>query len=109
MWGNSMSVALVHFLFGATIALWFMTFEPDSYDNDGLWWAYVGGIYAMIPDLNKFIPRLDSVHSDPFLSNVFALHGLFDVADPNDSIYVAAIMVAVFGISVLLTRYHGLR
>ena len=104
-----MSVALAHFLFGATIALWAMTYEPDEHDNDGLWWAYVGGIWAMIPDLSHFLPILDPLHNNVVASSLFALHGLLDVADPKDSIYVAAIMVALFGISVLLTRHHDLR
>lgn len=86
-----------------------MTFEPDDHDNDGLLWAYVGGIWAMIPDLAHFLPMLDPLHDNVVASSLFALHGLLDVADPTNSIYVAAIMVALFGISVLLTRYHSLR
>jgi len=86
-----------------------MTFEPDEHDNDGLWWAYAGGIWAMIPDLSKFLPMLEPMHDEVFVSSLFALHGLLDVADPNDSIYVAAIMVALFGITIYLTRYHSIR
>lgn len=104
-----MSLALTHFLFGATVALWLMTFEADRYDNDGVWWVFLGGVWAMVPDLAHFWPAFDPIHENIVLSSVYALHGVFDVADPADSIYVALIMVALFGITVLLTRYHDLR
>jgi len=104
-----MSLALAHFLFGATVALWIMTYEPEEHDNDGVWWAYVGGVFAMGPDLSKFLPILEPLHDNIVMSSIFMLHGVLDVADPNDSIYVAFIMVALFGITVLLTRTHSLR
>lgn len=104
-----MSLALVHFLFGATIGLWFVTFQPDYIDTDTLSYAFAGGVWAMAPDLAHFAPALDPLHNHVLMASLFALHGFFDVADPNDSIYVAASMVALFGISVGLTRYHDLR
>lgn len=104
-----MSLALTHFLVGATIAVWAVTFESDNYDNDETWWMYVGGLFAMLPDVSKFLPILEPLHDNLIASSFFFLHGLLDVVDPTDSIYVAGSMVALFGISVLLTRWHGLR
>jgi hypothetical protein len=80
-----------------------MTYEPDHHDNDGLWWTFIGGLWGMGPDLSKFLPILEPLHDNLIASSLFALHGALDVADPHDSIYVAAIMVALFGITVLLT------
>ena len=104
-----MSIALTHFLVGATIFIWLTTFGRECDDHDGLVWALMGGIWAMIPDLAKFWPEFQPVHDQFIISSTFGLHGLLDVADPTDSLYVALLAIIVFGATVVLTNVHDLR
>ena len=101
-----MSIALAHFAAGAILALLLVAPFPGSEETDQAFYMYLGGIFGMLPDLSKFIPQLEPIHNDTVLSSIFALHGVLDMLDPNDSILVGAVMIGLLGAVILVTRNY---
>lgn len=101
-----MSIALAHFAAGSILALLAVSLLPGSEETDQAFYVYAGGLFGMIPDISKFVPQLQSLHNDTVLSSIFALHGVLDMLDPNDSLIVGAALFGLLGITLFVTRRY---
>lgn len=101
-----MSLGLTHFSMGATLSL--LIFRAidynskrvglDDYLRYDILIAFMGGLWAMIPD----IPALFGVFDELFgstICNLFFFHCWMDAIDPKDTIMNSVIM---FGILLLI-------
>ena len=79
-----MAPAIVHFLVGASLLLWFaapfvLRYETDR--NELLWLVPIGGIWGLLPDVHHISPiyraQLYAIHSSPIV-DLFALHYTLD-------------------------------
>jgi len=89
-----MSLAITHFMYGASVGLAVMLWIRPTADPRLP--ITVGGLWAMVPDIAKFIPGVSWLHDSPILASLFGLHYLFDLGDPNDSIWLALFAVGLF-------------
>lgn len=79
-----MAPAIVHFLVGASLFLWFaapfaLRYETDR--NEVLWLVPIGGIWGLLPDVHHIAPvyreQLYAIHNSPVV-DFFALHYTLD-------------------------------
>lgn len=84
-----MSLGITHFAVGATLGL-VLAEEPE---HESL--AMIGfGLLAMVPDLNKIWSGFDVVH-DSAWATLFVGHYTLDQLDPQDSVLVGVVALAV--------------
>lgn len=95
-----MSIAIAHFTLGASIACLYIILTKKHTNPSALLLVYLGGIFAMLPDLQLFLPFITEAHHSSILANIFFGHQLLDVIDPNDSYLFAAVFVGVLGLAV---------
>ncbi len=82
-------LAIVHFVIGTALGLLLLTQITDRVDNSTI--GVLSGIWALGPDMNKFIPELTFLH-DSVWSNVFWFHPIIDsleTAFPNAEAFMA--------------------
>ena len=110
-----MSMAIGHFAFGAgTVLAGYQLSRPEIRRKGPSKWlvAIVGGLWAMFPDLAKFVDGLEGFH-DSLWANVCFFHQILDRIDTYDSILGGAILVGymgVFIVSLLISDvWHHLR
>ncbi|MFC6823398.1 hypothetical protein [Halopelagius fulvigenes] len=103
-----MSLAITHFVVGATVTMLVVTFFlPRVRFPRTL--MVLGGLWAMIPDLNKIVPGLgfvDAVH-DSAWANVFWAHHFLDTVDPSDTTKAAVVALAAFFLVSLVAEGVG--
>lgn len=103
-----MSLAIGHFAAGVTTACLWLLVTGWYRKRDAPFVLFAGGIWAMLPDVWRFIdfiPR--SVHQSRSM-NLFAGHYYMDVSlDPTDSHAFSAAVVGVMCLTILLV--YGIR
>ncbi|RDI69615.1 hypothetical protein [Halopelagius longus] len=104
-----MSLAITHFVVGATATMLVVIFFlPRVRFPRTL--MVLGGLWAMIPDLNKVVPSelgfVDAVH-DSAWANVFWAHHFLDTVDPSDTTKAAVLALAVFFLVSLVAEGVG--
>lgn len=118
-----MSIAIVHFAFGAGMTTLLVTFlfadapSPVTVVTAGDWLErlptvpyprtviLLGGVWAVLPDVQRITPINRSWFFDlhkSYWADIFWFHRTIDVLDPNDSEMIAAVLVLFFiGVTVL--------
>ncbi|SFG70569.1 hypothetical protein SAMN04488063_2725 [Halopelagius inordinatus] len=104
-----MSLAITHFVVGASATVLVVTFFlPRIRFPRTL--MVLGGLWAMIPDLNKGVPAqfgfVDAIH-DSSWANVFWAHRFLDVTDPTDTTQAAVGALALFFVVSLVAEGVG--
>lgn len=102
-----MSLAITHFAFGAgmTVIVVTLLLPPVRYPRTLM---VLGGVWAMVPDLNKFVPvRLADVVHDGAWANLFWAHGFLDATDPADTTHAAVVALAFFFVASLVAEGAG--
>lgn len=105
-----MSLAIVHFAvgFGSTTLLW-TVLQKDNTDH--MLPVLLGGaIWAMMPDLHNVMPFLQEpyyqyLHDSP-IAYIFWLHRGFDIADPQDTLTVAALAMMYICVCVAIREIY---
>lgn len=104
-----MSLAITHFVVGATATMLVVTFFLPRVRFPRTLMVF-GGLWAMLPDLNKVVPSelgfVDAVH-DSAWANVFWAHHFLDSIDPSDTTKAAVIALAVFFVVSLVAEGVG--
>ena len=98
-------LALTHFAIGLTGGL-LIAPSISRLDNSSV--PILSGIWALGPDINKFIPQLDFLH-DSVWSNIFWFHPTFDSLEtsfPNIEAF-SALVLLLFTVILLEGRYHN--
>lgn len=105
-----MSLAISHFAFGAAVTtLGVAVVAPGSDARQTL--AVLGGGWAMVPDAQQLAPvardQFERLH-DSAWANAFWFHRTFDRLDPDESMFVGAVMVGLllFASVVAEWRHH---
>lgn len=106
-----MSLAIAHFAFGAAVTtLGVAVVAPGSRFRQTL--ALLGGGWAMVPDAQQVAPvareSFEQLH-DSAWANLFWFHRSFDRLDPDESMYFAAVMLALFGAATLVAEWRHYR
>lgn len=104
-----MSLAITHFVVGASATMLVVTFFlPRIRFPRTL--MVLGGLWAMLPDLNKVVPSefgfVDAVH-DSAWANVFWAHHFLDTVDPADTTKAAVGALAFFFVVSLVAEGVG--
>jgi hypothetical protein len=95
-----------HFAVGASAAFLVLNVLPPQVRRKVPDYGFVGivaGVWAMIPDLARFIPGLLAKHNSA-IANIFFLHPLIDRLDTRDSIWVSGGLIGVM-IVLMLTLW----
>lgn len=94
---RTMSLAITHFVFGASATMLVVTFFlPRMRFPRTL--MVLGGLWAMVPDVGKVVSAfgfVDAVH-DSTWANIFWAHHFLDVIDPADTTKAAVGALAFF-------------
>lgn len=98
-----MSVAIAHFLLGATISLVIFRLgaKNENYIQNDILVAAIGGFWALIPD----IPKLFNIFGHAFegaLSDIFFFHYSLDKLDIMDSVSMPFLIMVLFLLTVLI-------
>jgi hypothetical protein len=98
-----MSMAITHFMAGITggaiILILLAVFMHRSYAMSDLIILFISGIWAMIPDLNKFFSFFPK-HA--FWMNIFWFHPTLDALDPKDGLFFQMFFVVFGGFTILI-------
>lgn len=104
-----MSLAITHFAVGASATVLVVTFFLPRIRFPRSLMVF-GGLWAMIPDLNKGVPGqfgfADAIH-DSSWANVFWAHRFLDVTDPTDTTQAAVGALALFFVVSLVAEGVG--
>ena len=96
-------------MIGAAIGLYTQGKLLNSSTHDSALWMMGGGLFAMIPDATKLIgirimPEVGTPTS-VIIRNLFVAHGLLDMLDTTDSLWVGTGAILFCVIVIVLT--HG--
>lgn len=88
-----MAMAIAHFAVGFTL----------GYLSRNTTIAWVCGLLALVPDLNQLWPGVDIFLLQPPWSNLFFLHGIYDVGFVDTNPVAGATIVLVATTCVVVT------
>ncbi|MBN1188885.1 MAG: hypothetical protein JXA46_03960 [Dehalococcoidales bacterium] len=96
-----MSMEIGHFAVGAGSAFIVLNVLPPRVRRKIPDYGFIGiiaGLWAMVPDLARFLPGMVDFHKSLF-ANIFFLHQIMDRLDNNDSVWISG---GLIGVMVLL-------
>jgi hypothetical protein len=98
-----MSLAITHFLLGAIISLGIFRYIFKNQENIILhiYIAFIGGFWAMIPDMHKLYDAFG--HSfKGYMCNIFFFHCVLDDLDFLDGVTIPLILIMILLLFILV-------
>jgi len=88
-------LAVTHFAVGLLFAVLFIVPAVERFEDSTI--MVTSGVWALGPDIDKFVPALDALHESVW-SNVFWLHptmDAFETSFPNAEAFVVLSMLVI--------------